>query len=396
MLPAKEMKQIQKIIQDEINQQEIAGCNLLVLHQGKEVFYHEDGYANVEQQTPIKRDSIFRLYSLSKPITATAVMILFERGALDLYEPVSQFLPGFQNQMVEVNGRLEPVQRDMMIKDLLSMSSGLVYEGTHLAGQKTQALFQSIEDALVNPSLSSPSTVDAMNQLGTYPLAFHPGTSWEYGTSADVLGAIVEVVSKKSFGSFLQEELFTPLGMKDTGFFVPIEKQNRLTTVYQKQENSPLSIYSRNYLGIQNQMVQNPAFESGGAGLVSTVDDYAKFANMLMQGGKYQDQQILKPSTVAFLTGSTLHTKLQVIFEDWVALAGHSYGNLMRVLTTPSQAGVLGCQGEYGWDGWLGAYFCNCPKEELTILLMMQKTDAGTTTLTRKIRNILISSLTDF
>ena len=140
MLPAKEMKQIQKIIQDEINQQEIAGCNLLVLHQGKEVFYHEDGYANVEQQTPIKRDSIFRLYSLSKPITATAVMILFERGALDLYEPVSQFLPGFQNQMVEVNGRLEPVQRDMMIKDLLSMSSGLVYEGTHLAGQKTQAL----------------------------------------------------------------------------------------------------------------------------------------------------------------------------------------------------------------------------------------------------------------
>lgn len=150
--------------------------------------------------------------------------------------------------------------------------------------------------------------------------------------------------------------------------------------------------YADNHLGIINKMDRDPAFESGGAGLVSTIDDYAKFTRMLMNEGSLNGVQILRPKTVKYLTSATLNAVQQKGFDSWLTLCGHSYGNLMRVMTDCSKAGDLGCQGEYGWDGWLGAYFCNCPKEDMTFLFMMQKTDAGTTTLTRKLRNIILSA----
>lgn len=390
MLGKIEMNQIKKILKDNIDNNVIAGGNLMIIKEGKEIFYHEDGLADRELGFPIKRNSIFRLYSMSKPITATAVMILLERGEIDLYEPVSKYIPGFKDQMVGKGDCLVPAEREAMLKDLLSMTSGLVYGGNHRAGKDTEALFQEIDNRLLGDSPIS--TIEAMNKLGRCALAFQPGTSWEYGTSADVLGAVVEIVSGKKFGQFLKEELFEPLGMIDTGFWIPEEKRERLVKTYEDNSKGDLEIYKGNNLGIVNKMDRDPAFESGGAGLVSTIDDYSRFARMLMNKGTLDGIQILKPHTVKYLTSGTLNIVQQKSFDNWLTLCGHSYGNLMRVMTDCSRSGDLGSLGEYGWDGWLGAYFCNCPKDDLTFLFMMQKTDAGTTTLTRKLRNIVLSS----
>ncbi|WMJ89013.1 serine hydrolase domain-containing protein [Anaerocolumna sp. MB42-C2] len=385
-----ESKQITELLKTSVGKKEIAGGNLLIIKEGVEIFYHEDGFADIAAKIPIKRDSIFRLYSMSKPVTAASVMLLLERGVIDLYEPVSKYLPGFKNQMVVSGNKLVPAEREVTIKDLLSMTSGLVYGGTDPAGQDTESLFKEIDDRLFSDSPMS--TAEAMNKLGRCPLAYQPGSFWQYGTSADVLGAVVEAASGKSFGEFLKKEIFEPLGMTDTGFWVEPDKRSRLVKTYADNGEGGLKLYTGNHLGIIQQMDREPAFESGGAGLVSTIDDYAKFANMLMREGNLNGVTILKPRTVKYLTSGTLNETQQRGFDLWQTLCGFSYGNLMRVMKDSSKAGDMGCLSEYGWDGWLGAYFCNCPKEKLTILFMMQKTDTGTTSLTRKLRNIILSS----
>ncbi len=383
------MIQVKKAIRKSIENQDIAGANILVLKEGEEIFYHEDGFADKDAKLPIQRDSIFRLYSMSKPVTAAAAMILVERGEIELNEPVSQFLDGFKHQMVEKDGKLVPVDREVNLHDILAMTSGLVYGGEDQAGKDTIALFEEIDDRLLGDSPLG--TVEAMNKLGKGALAFQPGTSWQYGTSADVLGAVIEVVSGQRFGEFLKKELFDPLEMNDTGFWLPEEKRCRLVKAYADTGDGELELYTGNHLGIVHQMDRNPAFESGGAGLVSTVDDYAQFAKMLMNQGTLEGKQILRPKTVNYLTSATLQSEQQKSFELWGS-QGYSYGNLMQVLTEPSQASNFGSLGEYGWNGWLGCYFINCPKDDLTFLLMMQKKDAGTTQLTRKLRNIVFSS----
>ncbi|WP_160719585.1 serine hydrolase domain-containing protein [Bacillus sp. USDA818B3_A] len=390
MLDKEAMDQVKKVLRRSIEKNEIAGGNVMVLKGGKEIFYHEEGLADREAGLPIRRDSIFRLYSMSKPVTAAAVMILLERGEIDLYEPVSQYLDGFKNQMVCEGDRVVPTEREVILKDLLSMTSGLVYGGEDTAGRETEALFQEIDNRLFSDSPMD--TVEVMNKLGKGALAFQPGTHWQYGTSADVLGAVVEVVSGKRFGEFLQKEIFEPLDMQDTGFWIPEEKGSRLVNAYADNGKGELLLYTGNHLGIINKMDREPAFESGGAGLVSTIEDYARFASMLLNEGSLNGVQILRPKTVKYLTSNTLNAVQQKGVDNWLTLSGHSYGNLMRVMTDCSKAGGFGSLGEYGWDGWMGAYFCNCPMDDVTFLFMMQKTDSGTTALTRKLRNILLGS----
>ena len=153
-----------------------------------------------------------------------------------------------------------------------------------------------------------------------------------------------------------------------------------------------LKLYSGNNLGVNQSMNLAPAYEAGGAGLVSTIDDYARFSLMLMNGGSYESVKLMHPSTVKYMTTKSLSPEQQKGLEAWYELEGHSYGNLMRVLIDPSKAGTIGSPYEYGWDGWLGCYFANCPADHLNFLFMTQKTDAGTMEITRKLRNIIISS----
>ncbi|OKP93871.1 serine hydrolase [Paenibacillus sp. P32E] len=382
---------LKKTLRASIDNKEIAGANFMVIKDGNEVFYHEDGLADLESGRPISRNSIFRLYSMTKPVTATAVMMLLERGEIDLFDPVSRYIPGFKNQRVEKNGERVPVSRDVTIHDLLNMTSGLVYGGTDTAGQQTDILFQELDSRL--HSDNPMSTMEFANRLGQGPLSFEPGAYWQYGTSADVLGAIVESVSGMRYGQFLKKEILEPLEMNDTGFWLSEEKRNRLAKVYQDDGEGGLKVYTDSHLGINHHMDCEPVFESGGAGLVSTIDDAAKFTTMLMKQGSYNGVQLLKPRTVQYMTSASLTDGQQKGFDTWHSLQGHSYGNQMRVMTDTGKAGFIGGKGEYGWDGWLGAYFSNSPQDGLTVLFMVQKKDAGTMAITRKLHNIVFSSL---
>ena len=393
MLEKADIINIKNAIRKSIDQNEIPGANLLVFKNGEEIFYHEDGLASKEEQTPIRRDTIFRLYSMTKPITAAATMILVERGMIDLYEPVGKYLEGFRNQLVAEDGDLVPVKREMRIKDLFNMTSGLLYGGECEAGKATEKIFEEIDEKLFTENALT--TIEIANKLGRCPLAFHPGEYWAYGVSADVLAAIIEVVSGMKYGEFLKKELFDPLGMKDTAFYVPIEKRDRLANTYETDGKGELVLYTGNYLGIIQSMDREPAYEAGGAGLVSTIDDYAKFSLMLMNGGSYNGVNIMHPKTVSYMTSKTLNPEQQKGFVSWYELEGHSYGNLMRVLTDTTRAGTIGSQNEYGWDGWLGCYFANCPTDNLNFLFMTQKTNTGTMEITRKLRNIIISSCSE-
>ncbi|WP_151736960.1 serine hydrolase domain-containing protein [Paenibacillus tengchongensis] len=391
MLNSNIINRLQETLKASIANQEIAGANFMVIKDSREAFYLEEGMADVEAGRPIRRDSIFRLYSMTKPVTATAVMMLLERGQIDLFDPVSRYIPGFKNQQVEKNGELVPAAREVNIHDLLNMTSGLTYGGTDQAGQATDALFRELGGRLFgdNPM----STLEFANRLGQGPLSFEPGSSWQYGTSADVLGAVVEAVSGMRYGQFLQQEIFGPLGMQDTGFWLPEDRRHRLANTYQDDGEGGLKLFSESHLGIVHPLDREPAFESGGAGLASTIDDAAKFTTMLMNQGSLDGVQLLKPRTVQFMTSAALSGRQQQGFDNWHSLCGHSYGNQMRIMTEPGKAGLIGGPGEYGWDGWLGAYFTNSPQDRLTVLFMIQKRDAGTMPITRKLRNIVFSSL---
>lgn len=388
---------LHKVMQDSIKNSEVMGVNLLVEKDGKEFLYCEEGLADREAGRKMSRDTIFRLYSQSKTVTAAAAMILMERGELDLYQEVGEILPAFKEMKVEKDGKTEGCDRPILVHDLLRMTSGLVYpeEGKTLAEQASGKAFDEAVDRLHTDKAWT--TLEFVNKLAEGPLAFTPGSHWMYGTSADVLGAVIEVVSGKKFSEFLREEIFEPLEMNDTAFWVPQDKQHRLASSYEtvvgEDGQKTMDLYTGHYLAIRNDMAEPPAYEAGGAGLVSTLDDFMKFARMLLNKGALNGKQILKPQTVEYMINGELLPGQQRDFETWIGLNGYSYGNLMRSCKNPSQSGMLVREGEYGWDGWLGMYFANFPKENMTILMGTQKKDAGTFALTRKLRNVILSSL---
>ena len=234
-------------------------------------------------------------------------------------------------------------------------------------------------------------TVDFANRMGQMPLAFAPGSRWQYGTSADVMGAVIEVISGMHFGEFLKKEIFDPLGMEDTGFWIPEEKRGRFAQVYRPTEDG-LAPYTDAHLCILPTYPHEPAFQSGGAGLLSTIEDYAKFASMLANEGEWNGVRILSRRTVRYMRRSQL-TDEQKKTMQWASLRGHGYGNFMRVLEDEGQAPSLGGKGEFGWDGWLGAYFCVSPEDNLVLLYMMQKVDTGTVDVTRKVRSAVFAAL---
>ncbi len=387
----KKLDLMQKAIKDAVNEKFIAGANLLILQDGTEEFYCEEGMADVAAGIPIRRGTIFRLYSQTKPVTAAAVMILLERGMIELMDPVSKYLEGFRDQKVWTPDGPEPVRRPVEIRDLLSMTSGLPYGGTETEPERqAQAVFAEAAAKLHTPD--EIGTVEMANRLGRCVLSFHPGESFMYGTSADVLGAVVEVVTGQRFGEFLKQEIFEPLNMIDTDFWVPKSKQYRLAKVY--VNGKVPEEYSNDHLTIQHGMTDPPRYEAGGAGLASTIDDYKRFARMLLNGGRDKGHRILSPKTVEFMTTHHLTPVQQPnLVRTWPNLAGYSYGNLMRVLVDPGETVYEAFKGEYGWDGWLGTYFFNAPKEKLCMLLNYQLSDAGTTRLTRVLRNILGAAL---
>lgn len=385
------LRHLSQIIRKEIDKGAISGAAIKVIHDNKTVYQDEIAYADMEKQATIKRDTIYRLFSMTKPVTAVAAMILFERGQLNLLAPVSDYLEGFRNQKVLTPEGLVDAARPATVQDLLNMTSGLVYpDESFEAGKLMGDLYAEIDNAYHNGMPTS--TIDFCNRIGQVPLEFHPGERWRYGASADVLGAVIEVASGKKFSEFLKEEIFIPLHMPDTAFYVPEDKLDRFAQIYDyNYEKRKLFPYIGDFLAIYD-FTQPPAFESGGAGLVSTIEDYSHFTEMLVNRGTYNGTRILGRKTVEFIATPQL-TKEQAASYDWDSIAGYSYGNLMRTLVDPVKAGSNGSIGEFGWDGWTGNYFMVDPKEKLVMIYMVQRCGGTNPDFMRRLRSIIYGSL---
>lgn len=398
-----QLNKIQAVMDAAVANKEMAGMNLLVCKDGKEIGYWQAGQADVENNKTYSRDTICRMYSMSKTVTSVAAMILVEEGKLDLADEVGKYLPAYKNLTVCTEpgrgGKPHPATHQMLIQDLMNMTSGLTYGawgpecplGMHL----TSDLIDDLNKDILGENKITTQMV--AERLAAIPLSFEPGTNYNYGTSADVIGAVIEKVSGMKLGEFLKTKIFTPLGMNDTAFYVPEEKQPRLSKVYRSVEadgKNHLELFTSPNLGIQDKMDHAPAFESGGAGLCSTVDDYMKFANMLVNGGELNGIRILQKRTVDFLSGSRLSEKLQECFNNNMPhLSGYTYCNFMRIAFEPGRCKYLTDYEEFGWDGWLGPYLSVDRKNNLTFVITMQRCDSGTVSATRRIKNILYSAI---
>lgn len=419
-------KRLTALLADALAQKKIGGANLLLVRHGRDVVSLAVGTARADG-IPYRRDTILRMYSQTKPLTATTVMILVERGLLDLDTPVADILPEFAHQRMclptratitsdlpdehacdvsrETSGTgvspdaTEPVKTPLLIRHLLTMTSGLSYpSSTSAAGKASGTIYADLESRIGTDH--EMTTRAFARRLGQAPLHFQPGSHWEYGTSADVLGAVVEAVSGERFGDFLRTNVLEPLGMRDTAFWVPAARRDRLADIWENPDNpllpgdnGKLKFIRVNHLGINYSADHRPAFESGGAGLFSTLDDYARFGRMLLGHGCLDGVRILSPAAVDYMSHDAITPAQHREYEDWQP--GCGYNCLMRVVQDPSRANHLCSVGDFGWDGWLGTYFIVMPSADAVMLLGLQRTNTGTVGLTRRLRNVVSAYLSE-
>jgi CubicO group peptidase (beta-lactamase class C family) len=302
---------------------------------------------------------------------------------------------GLKDQKVYTDQGLVPANREVTIQDLLDMTAGVVYpDASFPAGAIMDKIQADFYDKIAKGE-PTPSTYELANIIGQQPLAFQPGERWLYGFCADVLGAIVEVVSGKRYITYLKETIFEPLGMTDTDFYVPEQKQDRFMQFYQYMpETQTLDPCTWQHLCLSHMHLKQPSFESGGAGLVSTLSDYAKFAQMMLNKGTYQGVRILGRKTVEWMTQNHLNEK-QLVSFDWESLKGYGYGNLMRCMIHTELSESIGSNGEFGWDGWLGSYVSMDPAEDLAIIYVINKCGGNGYRDVQVIRDIVYAALED-
>lgn len=385
-------RKVDNIIAEGIRQENLVGANVLVLHKGKEIFRKSYGYADRENQVVMQDDTIFRLYSMSKPVLSIAAMIALEKGLIGLQDPVSKYMPEYEDLKVyEADGSVRPAKTKMTVFQLLTMTSALCYPNVDSkTGLDMCKVFDETKEKLKKGEHTS--TREYCRLFAGIPLDFDPGVRWQYGLSADVLGCIIEIASGKSLGQFMKEEIFEPLEMVDTGFFVPAEKWNRFAQWYKKDEaTGHIGVFKDWHLGV-GKYDEAPLFESGGAGLVSTLEDYSHIAKMMLNGGTYKGKQILKPETIKLMSGDHL-TKEQKVRYDWDSVKGHGYGFLMRMVQEPEATGTHATPGDFGWDGWTGTYISMNPEKELAIVYLMQRVDTGTTKELMDIKNAVYDEI---
>lgn len=342
---------------------QIAGCAAKIVREDKTCFEGCFGYADIEKKVKISDDTIFPIDSMSKVVTVVGIMRLYERGLFKLWDPVSEYLPGFKNPTIakerpDGTYEIEPARGEVTLRQLFTMTSGVPYAGDDTAAARIR---RDRESEFRAQGKALPDTRAYCNLVGQLPLAFEPGERWMYGFSIDVLGAVIEVLTGRTLGEYLKETVFDPLGMVDTGFCVPAEKQSRIATLYHIRDG--MKPDGRQYPS------QKPAFESGGGGLFSTVRDYSRFAQMLLHGGCLDGERILGRKTIGLIATDHL-TERQQATHDWDTQRGYGYGLGVRVMTNPEIADINGSVGEWGWDGAFGNWFCVDPKENLTCVYL--------------------------
>ena len=367
-LSSERLQRITETLKADVEKRIIPGAVLLVARHGKVAFFETVGVLDPATKVPMSKDAIFRIYSMSKPITSVAAMALWEDGKFNLSEPVSKYIPQMGGLKVGVEKpdpsggkptlEVVPTKRDMSIQDLFRHTSGLTYG---FFGN-TQVKKMYVDGKVWN---DYPSNAELMDRLAKLPLAYQPGTTWDYSHSTDVLGRLVEVISRQSLYQFEKERLLDPLGMKDTSFYVTDKsKQGRIADAFPNDRN----------FGIDadfNDPRVEQKWESGGGGMVSTAMDYARFLQMLLNGGTLDGKRILGPKTIAYMTADHLGTAIDA-GPLYLPGPGFGFGLGLAVRKDAGVSPFAGSVGEYNWGGAGGTYFWVDPKEDLFVVFMMQ------------------------
>jgi CubicO group peptidase (beta-lactamase class C family) len=367
-LSSTRLGRIGSVMQAYVEQGKYAGIVTMIARRGQIAHFECFGMMDVEAGAPMQSDTIFRIYSMTKPITSVAVMMLYEEGQFQLNDPVSKFIPEFQNTKVFVNRtelglELADPEREMTIRDLLTHTSGLSYGSDQ--DSPVDALYRE-----ATQKVGGDLTLEGMvRELVKLPLAYQPGSAWRYSVSTDVLGYVVEVVSGLSFDAFLEQRIFEPLGMVDTGFHVPEEKITRFVTVYGPAEGGGLKVIDT---PATSEYAKPPSYLSGGGGLVSTATDYMRFAQMLLNRGELDGTHLLGRKTIELMTTNHLPSTLLPFAVGTDPVNGYGFGLGWKVLMDVTQAKILGSEGTYGWGGAASTEFWVDPEEELVGLIMVQ------------------------
>jgi CubicO group peptidase (beta-lactamase class C family) len=395
-LSTERLRHITQLVQRYIDEKQIAGAVTVVTRRGRVAHFEAQGLVNLEAKTPMRKDTIFRMASMSKPVTGVAIMMLLEEGKVRLADPVSRFIPEFKDPKVAIERPTPaspgtasapqghpprppeiytvPANRGITVRDLLTHTSGLESGG---AGTS--------EGARIAPRNTSDNLAGYIPKLGTVPLDFQPGTQWRYSGLAgiDTLGRIVEVVSGVTFDQFLKQRIFDPLGMKDTAFYQPQEKLPRVATLYDRTPAGFLRQDTPAWLATKTLF-------SGGGGLWSTPEDYTQFAQMLVNGGELNGTRLLSPRTVDLLASNHVG---DLYAETGAARRGMGFGLTVEVVMDPIQANRRTSSGSFGWDGAFGTHFWVDRKEQLAGILLIQQ--SVNSTLNRDFENAVMQAIVD-
>ena len=361
------MNLVQNTLSRFVKDRQIAGCSVRIMKDDEVRFEGDFGYADIEKKVLMSEKTIFPIASMSKVVTVVGIMRLYEQGLFKLWDPVSEYLPGFKNPKIAVekaDGTCEIVDArgEVTMRQLFTMTSGVPYAGKDTAAARIRMEKEKeSQTALFTEDGKIPGTREICDMVGQLPLVFEPGERWMYGFSIDILGGVIEALTGRTLGDYLKETVFDPLGMTDTGFFVPEDKQDRIATLYHIRDG--LKPERREYPR------EKPIFESGGGGLFSTVRDYSRFAQMLLHGGTLDGVRILGRKTVDLIATDHL-TPEQQKTHNWDTQRGYGYGLGVRVMTNPEIADINGSVSEWGWDGAFGNWFCVDPKENLTCVYL--------------------------
>lgn len=362
---SEQLGEIAAFVRRDIDDGKLVGVVTMVARHGKIVHFDAIGKYGLDNDKPIDKDALFRIYSMTKPITTVAMMMLYEEGRFQLGDPVYKYLPEFENQKILKDGELVAPERPMTIEQLMSHTAGLTYgyEGDH-----------PVETAYQESALHDSKDLDEfIHKLSELPLRFEPGTRYHYSVATDVLGAIVERLSGMTLEAYFQKRIFTPLGMHDTFFNVPKDKMDRLATNhYWDQEAETIALIPEENV----RPVSGVTLFSGGSGLISTAMDYMIFCEMLRNGGSYDGVRILGPKTVQYMTINHLTDEVR---NEGVGeypashlYPGQSFGLGFGVITDPGQSQVISSAGAYSWGGAANTKFWIDPEEDLVAILMTQ------------------------
>ena len=350
------LERIAPVMQRWVDDGKIPFVLTMIAREGRLVHFEKYGMQDVATAKPVEFDTIFRIYSMTKPITSIAVMMLYEEGHFQLGTPVSELIPAFKDMQVytEEGSAIVDAEREMTIKHLLTHTSGLIYGGDweHPINERYRAA-----------DFYGGDLAHMAQELGNIPLLHHPGDAWNYGMSTDVLGYLVEVVSGMPFEEFLKTRILNPLGMHDTAFSVPDEKADRYATLYEPTEDGGIQV-------LENAPVSSGPlsfFHSGGAGLLSTAADYLRFCQMLLNDGELDGVRLLGTKTVELI-------RMNHISDDWHPLerTGCGFGLGFAVVTNVADTHTLGSEGTYSWGGLASTTFWIDPVEDLIGILMTQ------------------------